>query len=256
MIRTLNGLRVLNTRPRNQAQALSKSIIDAGGISIECPAIEIKATNAAWIRLLPDLLKVNQAIFVSANAVHHCFTQFRLNGIHWPAQIKVIAIGQGTAKALGELNIQVNYLPETPDSEGLLSLSNLQQLKNQTVLLFKGIGGREVIEKGLLQREAKVITFNVYRRVLPQIRGQFINSLWHDDLVDIILLTSEQSIRNLFKIFAKEAHDWLQEKPCLVISERLGKSASRLGMKKIIISHPDWMMNTLLDYYQGSIHGK
>ncbi len=256
MIRTLNGLRVLNTRPKNQAQALTKSITDAGGIAIECPTIEIKASNSSWVRSLPDLCNVNQAIFVSANAVHHCFTQLRLNHIHWPSQIHVIAIGQGTAKALHESNIQVNDLPDAPDSEHLLSLNMLQQLRNQTVLLFKGAGGRELIEEGLLKREAKVHTFNVYKRSLPQIRYQFINSLWRDDLVDIILLTSEQSIRNLFRMFDAEAHDWLQKKPCLVISERLAKSASLLGMKKIIISHPDRMMNTLLDYNQGLIHGQ
>ena len=230
MIRTLNGLRVLNTRPQNQARALSKSITDAGGISIECPTLEIKTTSKAWIRTLP-LSEVNQAIFVSANAVHYCFTQLKSNNIQWPTQIKVIAIGQGTAKALHELNIEVNDIPEAPDSENLLNLDTLQQIKNQTVLLFKGEGGRELIERGLLQRGAKTIILNVYKRVLPQIRHQFINSLWRDDLVDIILLTSEQSIHNLFKIFSKDAHDWLQEKPCLVISERLGKSASLLGMK-------------------------
>lgn len=256
MMRTLNGLRVLNTRPKDQAQAFSKSITDAGGIAIECPTIEIKATNSTWIHTLPNLNDVNQAIFVSANAVCHCFFQLKLNNIHWPTQIKVIAIGHGTAKALHELSISVNDIPDAPDSEHLLSLNTLQQLKNQTVLLFKGEGGRELIEEGLLQRGAEVITLNVYKRVLPQIRHQFINSLWRDDLVDIILLTSEQSIHNLFKMFGKEAHQWLQEKPCLVISQRLGKSASLSGMKKIIISHPDWMMNTLLDYSQGLIHGQ
>ena len=42
---------------------------------------------------------------------------------------------------------------------------------------------------------------------MPKISRQFINSIWHDDLVDIILLTSEQSLHNLFKMFGKEAHD-------------------------------------------------
>lgn len=256
MINTLKGLRILNTRPKNQAQALSKSIIDAGGIAIECPTIEIKAINNNWIGLLPNLSTVNQAIFVSANAVHYCFTQLKLNNIHWPAQIKIIAMGHGSSNALNEFNIAINNIPDVPDSEHLLTLNTLQQLKSQTVLLFKGEGGRPVIEEGLLQRGANVIALNVYKRVIPKIRHQFINSLWRDDLVDIILLTSEQSIYNLFKMFCKEAHYWLQEKPCLVISERLAKSASLFGMKKIIISHPHWMMNTLFDYYQGLIHGQ
>jgi uroporphyrinogen-III synthase len=248
MSQTLKGLRVLNTRPQKQAKALSKSIVDAGGIAIECPTIEIIGTKDTWLNLLPNLSTVNQAIFISANAVYHCFTQLKLNNIHWPTRIKVIAIGHGSAKALNEFNIQVNDVPDLPSSEHLLTLSSLQQLKNQTVLLFKGEGGRLIIEEGLLQREANVITLAVYKRVLPKIHHQFINSLWQDDLVDIILLTSEQSMYNLFKLFGSEAHNWLKKKPCLVIGERIAKSASLFGMKKIIISHPDRMMNTLFDY--------
>lgn len=253
---SLKGLRILNTRPEKQAQELSQKIMAAGGIAIACPTIEIKATPDTWVTLLPNLNHVNHAIFISANAVYHCFTQLKLQNISWPTHIKTIAIGRGSEQALKELNIQVNAIPEVPDSEHLLSLDILQQIKNQTVLLFKGEGGRVLIEQGLLLREAHVITLEVYKRVMPIIRRQFIDSIWQDNLVDIILLTSEQSIHNLFKMFHQEAHDWLQEKPCLVISERLAKSAALFGMKKIIISHPDGMMNTLLDYYQGFIHGQ
>ena len=254
MTQTLNGLRILNTRPKNQAHALSKNITDAGGVAIECPTIEIKATTNTWVDSLSNLKEVDQAIFVSANAVHHCFTQLKLNNIPWPGHIKIIAIGQSSEKALNEYNISVTHIPDEPDSEHLLKLDSLQQIKNQTVLLFKGEGGRQLIEESLLQKEANVITLNVYKRVIPKIRHRFINSLWRDDLVDIILLTSEQSIFNLFKMFNKDAHYWLQEKPCLVISERLAKSASLFGIKKIIISHPDRVMNTLFDYYQGLLN--
>src|SRR5690606_15809392 len=116
--------------------------------------------------------------------------------------------------------------------------------------------GRALIEEGLLQKGAQVIPLDVYKRAIPNISQEFINSLWREDLVDIILLTSEQSMHHLFKIFSEKAHSWLHEKPCLVISERLAKSASLFGIKKIIISHPNGIMNTLLDYYQGLIHGQ
>jgi uroporphyrinogen-III synthase len=254
MNQILNGLRILNTRPQNQAHTLSKNITNAGGIVIECPTIEIKATDNSWISSLPNLDDVDHAIFISANAVHHCFTQLKLNNILWPKHIQVIAIGQSSKKALVEFNISAIKIPDVPDSEHLLKINTLQEIKNQTVLLFKGEGGRQLIEEHLLQREAHVIPLIVYKRIIPKIRQQFINSLWRDDLVDIILLTSEQSITNLFKMFNKNAHYWLQEKPCLVISERLAKSASLFGIKKIILSHPHGMMNTLFDYYQGLLH--
>ena len=256
MKQTLNGLRILNTRPKNQAQQLSKDINDADGIAISCPTIEIKATQDAWINLLPSLNNVQLAIFVSANAVHCCFKQLKLHNIPWSENIKIIAIGKGSENALGEYNISVTATPEISDSEHLIRLPALQEIENKTILLFKGEGGRQLIEKYLLQKKAEVISLEVYQRALPSICHQFINSLWRDDLVDIILLTSEQSICNLFKIFNKEAHYWLRAKPCIVISERLAKSAALFGMKKIIISRPDGMMNTLFDYYQGLVHGQ
>lgn len=98
------------------------------------------------------------------------------------------------------------------------------------------------------------MTLLVYKRILPQISPQYLNTLWRDNRVDIILLTSEQSIFNLFKLFDKEAHDWLQNKTCLVISKRLAQSAKSLGMKKIIISHPAKIMDALFDYSQGFIN--
>lgn len=248
MIQSLHGLRVLNTRPQEQAQKLSQSIIAAGGISIECPALDIKPTSNNWIKSLPDLKHVNHAIFVSRNAVHYCFTRLNQCNINWSPSINVIAIGQGTAKALAAFKIQVNELPALPDSEHLLTLKTLQHLKNQIVLLFKGEGGRALIEEHLVKHQAKVFSIPVYKRGVPQVNEEFVRSIWHNDLVDIILFTSEQSIYNMFKMFGNEARNWLQDKPCLVLSERLAKTAALQGINKIIVSHPDRMIDTLFDF--------
>ncbi|KTC83686.1 uroporphyrinogen-III synthase [Legionella cherrii] len=248
MKNSLYGLRILNTRPRGQASQLSESIRDAGGIVIELPALEIKATNTHWISLLPNLKTIDQAIFISANAVHYCFTQLSQHQIEWPSSIQVIAIGQGSAAALHEFNIQVSAVPDVPNSEHLLALKTLQQPEKQNVLLFKGEGGRPLIEEQLIKRGTNLLVLEVYKRVIPQMSTQFVQSIWRDDLVDIILLTSEQSLHNLFKLFDKEAHDWLRNKKWLVISERLAQVASSSGIRKIRICHPSRVMDTLFDY--------
>ncbi|KTD59940.1 uroporphyrinogen-III synthase [Legionella shakespearei] len=248
MKQSLCGLRILNTRPQGQAQQLSQEITAAGGVAIECPALELAASDTDWLDSLPDLNQVHHAIFVSPNAVHYALSQLEQNNIRWLGQINTIAIGKGTAKALNSFQIQANDIPEMPDSEHLLALETLEQLKNQTVLLFKGEGGRTLIEESLRARGAELFSLVVYQRKMPVIQPQLIYSLWHDDAVDIILFTSEQSMRNLFKMFDRESHNWLRHKPCLVISERLAREASLLGMKKIIISHPDRMISTLFDY--------
>lgn len=243
---SLHGLRVLNTRPQEQALHLSESIRAAQGIAIELPTLEIRAITD-WLRQLPDLNNVQQAIFISANAVKHCFMQLEQAQIHWPSTIEVIAIGNGSATLLKQFKVQVHATPLMPDSEHLLAIPSLQHPKKQTILLFKGEGGRPLIEESLLQQGADLIALNVYQRALPKINAQFIKSIWRDDLVDIILLTSEQSMHHLFQLFPKDAYDWLRNKTCLVISERLAQSASSLGIKHIIRSHPEGIMNALFD---------
>lgn len=256
MTHSLHGLRILNTRPKRQAQKLSQTILEAGGIPVECPTLEIRAVNPSWVQDLPDLTTVHQAIFISANAVHHCFKRLTQHNIKWPTHIEVIAIGQSSATALTKYGLLSNEIPEYPNSEHLLSLNTLKHVANQTVLLFKGEGGRSLIEEDLLRKGAKVLPQLVYKRVMPKINAELITSIWRNDRVDIILLTSEQSINNLFKMFGHEALEWIQSKPCLVISERLAKAASLFGIQEIVVSHPERMINTLFDYYQGLIHGQ
>lgn len=256
MNRTLKGLRVLNTRPKDQAHALSETIRAAGGVVVECPTLQIESTGESWLNVLPNLNSVNFALFISPNSVQFCFKILQQKNITLPESIKIIAIGQGSANALTNLGIDVCTIPEHPDSEHVLAIPSLQRISKQTVLLFKGEGGRTVIEQGLKQRGADVINLCVYKRIVPEVPKQLLKSIWHNNLVDIILITSEQSLHNLFALFGEDARSWLQSKVCLVLSDRLAKTAQSFGIKKIIISRPETIMNALFDYTKGLIHGQ
>ncbi len=245
----LNGLRVLNTRPLEQGQALSRAINSAGGIAIDFPTILIEATHPNWLRHMPELTQINQAIFISTNAVHYFFNTLEKHNIDWPNNIQITAVGHATAEALSTRGFTSHHIPAIADSEHLLALKSLQQIQQQTILLIKGVGGRPVIAETLHTRDAYLIPLSVYRRVLPTMSEQYINSLWHDDAVDIILFTSQQTMNNLFTLFGKEASTWICSKPCLVISTRLEKEAALLGMRTIITSSYDKILDTLRGIY-------
>lgn len=192
--------------PTTKAGAnLKQGDCSSRGVAIECPTLEIEACDTAWLNSLPGLDQVQHAIFVSPNAAYISMQHMNEKQLRWPTDMNVIAVGQGTAKTLKEFNIKVNAIPATPDSEHLLALTSLQVLKDQTVLLFKGEEGRTLIEESLVKKGANLFCVPVYRRVMPQIDEQFMKALWHDDLVDIILLTSEQSMHNLFKMLGMDA---------------------------------------------------
>ena len=245
---SLNGLRVLNTRPADQGLQLSQAISEAGGLSIALPALIIEPTADDWLKKLPILEKIDQAIFISANAGNYFFA--KLNGQSWPINIQNIAIGKASSTALSNWNVRIDHVPPISDSEHLLQLDSLQEVSDKTILLVKGEGGRPDIADTLRRRNAHLISLEVYRRVLPKTDQQLLHLLWHDDLVDIILFTSQQAIQNIVMLFAvnKYAHSWLCKTPCLVISNRLAEAAYIAGMQKIIVSNYDTILDTLEHY--------
>lgn len=252
----LKGLRVLNTRPAEQAKRLSQAIEAAGGIAIECPALVISPKEKTWLSKLPNLNNVDQAIFISANAVDCCFKTLIIENLIWPASIQIIAVGEATAAALSRYSLEADLIPAIADSENLLQLGDLQDIHNKTILLFKGEEGRELIAETLQARGANIHLIEVYKRQMPKPNPQQIRFLWQNEVVDIILFTSHQAMNNIFCMFGEKARDWLCRTPCLVISERLAKEAALLGIKKVIVSTPKTLLTTLHQFNQGLIHGQ
>lgn len=232
----LCGLRILNTRPLGQQHSLSQAIQTSGGVSVELPALNIEPSDENWLEQLPALTDVDQCIFISTNAVHYFFNTLKKNNLEWNHSIQTIAIGQATALALQSHSIAVNQIPQVADSEHLLALPSLLQVKDQTILLIKGMDGKFDIAQTLYQRKAHCIPLSVYQRVLPTIDHQKIQSIWKENLIDIILLTSQEAMQNIFTLFGPEAHPWLCYKPCMVISKRLANIAQNMGFKTILVS--------------------
>ncbi|MCR9192925.1 MAG: uroporphyrinogen-III synthase [Gammaproteobacteria bacterium] len=239
---SLNGLRILNTRPEHQAGALSQMIRDAGGVPIALPTLVIEPLPPHWLATLPALSSIDSAIFVSANAAD-CF--FQTFDTTWPTTIKTLAIGDATANALAQQGIQVHAVPQIADSEHLLALAPLQTIQQQSVLLISGDQSRPLIAETLTARGAHVHPIAVYRRHLPKKNIPFTHALWQDDAVDIILVLSQTALHNLFILFEDAAKDWIQSKPCIVISPRLVDIAQRYDIRDVILSSYDDLLTTL-----------
>lgn len=251
---SLHGLCVLNTRPRESSAPLTTAIQQAGGAVIELPALCIEPTHD-WFDALPSLATIDQALFISPNAVHYFCQGLKDRAITWPPQLHATAIGSATARALYEYGLPVNELPPIANSEHVLALKTLLDVTNQTILLVKGIGGIPLIEEGLTRRGARVLPLAVYRRTLPRYKKKLIHSLWHDPAVDIILFTSEQAIHNIMTLFKGPlARQWLCGTPCLVISDRLATVADTCGITTCLISPLDTIMDALYTYNQGLLH--
>jgi uroporphyrinogen-III synthase len=251
----LQGLRILNTRPRGQAEELNQRILASHGQVLHFPVLDIQPPNQPWVDSLPDLNTINQALFISTNAVQYCFDSLEQHKIVWPQSIFVTAIGKTTAQALRQHHIIVGATPLISDSEHVLKLPSLQQIHSQIILVIKGEDGRSLIIDTLKNRGAQVIALNVYQRGMPIADKKQLDTWWRDDPRNIILLTSQQAIHNLFQMIDPGDVTQLQRTPCLVISERLAMAARELGMKTVIVCQVDNILEALHQYKQGLTHG-
>ncbi len=249
----MKPLRVLNTRPLHQNTELKEAIQAMGWQSINLPLLTITPTNNEWLARMPNLADVSVAIFISSNAVTYFFSSLKQQHIVWPNHINIIAIGSATAKALSNLHIHVHCVPNVSESEHLVQLDELNTVHNKTILLIKGLEGRTLISQTLASRGADLIPLCVYQRISTKINQEYIHTMWRDDKVDIILFTSQQAMQHLFSLLSKEGQSWLCNKPCLVISHRLAEAGKLLGLKHLIISPYNHIIDTLTRY-QGAMH--
>ena len=242
---TLKGLRVLNTRPKEQSQDLEQAITQAGGVSIPLPTLAIEPKPLLWLNSLPPLDTVNHAIFISANAVNYFFKGL---GMTLPKTIEITCIGKACTDALKKWHIHCDHMPLIADSTHLLDQSALQNVSEQTILLIKGDNGRPLIEQTLTIRGAQVIPLAVYRRTLAPQQPDFVRSLWQDEKVDMILITSSESLHNLFTLFGEDARIWLCKIPFMVISDRLAELVHQAGIQDVWVSPYDALISSLQQF--------
>jgi uroporphyrinogen-III synthase len=167
--RRLDGVGIVITRPRAAAEALAAPLAAEGAKVWLLPALAIEdvAPTPALESLLSGLARFDMAIFVSANAVEKGLAAARRHGA-WPAGLRVAAIGEATAQALRNSGIARVISPtERHDSEALLGLAQLQVVKGQNIVVFRGEGGREQLKDVLETRGARVAYAECYARVRP-----------------------------------------------------------------------------------------
>lgn len=228
--RPLAGVRVLVTRPAHQAEPLAQLIEAAGGEAIRFPTLEIAAPRdpAALERRLAALDDFDLAIFISPNAVTQALP--RLHG-RLPARLVVAAIGRGTAQALTQAGVTAVIAPaEGSDSEALLALPPLQRVAGKHIVIFRGEGGRELLGDTLVARGAEVEFAECYRRVRPATDAAPLGARLLAGGIDIVTVTSVESLRNLHAMLDTAARERLRRTPIVVVGPRQAAAARTLGM--------------------------
>lgn len=237
---------LLNTRPAHQAHALNQLVIQQGGQSINCPTITIQ-----WVAISESALvgckPFDKAIFTSANSVLGWVkSQQELNpeARKFYSHTEFYAIGKATQEKGLELGLDFKILSyEQFDSEHFLAHEEMLAIKGQHVAIFKGVGGRSLIEETLSRRGANVKLFDVYQRKM----APFCASEWDRFLkssAPVLLLSSLESWQNLVSGLLQEhtnsltsreklirAAFWLSVSTTVVMSQRIADIMIAQGWK-------------------------
>lgn len=235
----LNGRHVVITRPLQQAQALAQAIRAAGGLPVSFPLLRIRAIDEtqrpALQAALRELLNgaYQLAIFVSPNAIHHGFAELRALGGDWPYQLPIAVVGKGSEQALsmeGIASSQIIAPSERFDSEGLLALPPLQQMRGKRVLILRGDGGRELTARTLRARGAVVDCIPCYHREAPTQDPAELMQLWQTGQLDALTLTSSEGLRYLHELLDERGREYLRRTPVFAPHARILEQARALGM--------------------------
>ena len=227
---TLDGLRVLVTRPPQRAVPLAAALRRRGALPLSVPAIEIAGPEDAQAvgEAMARLHRFDLAIFASPSAVEHAMAHAPGGP---PRSLRAAAIGPGTRVALRRHGIEPAFLPEEPyNSEALLRRCELSadRVGRTWIAIFKGQGGREHLASVLRRRGAHVREVETYRRRRPRDLALRLRAIPDPD---VVILTSAEAARNLLGAVGAAGRPRLATAHFVVISERVAATLRELGVE-------------------------
>lgn len=228
----LAGLRIVVTRPREQAAELAQGIEKLGGMCILFPLLEITplADDQPLRALISRLHEFQLAIFISPNAVRYGMGAIQNSG-NLPASLQIATVGLGSARALKDYGVKQVLAPQQrSDSEALLALAELQNVSGMRVAIFRGDNGRELLGDTLKLRGANVEYVTCYHRSKPQ---HNITALLAAR-PDVLSVSSSEALHNLWEMLGVPDRKLFTALPLFVSHQRIAEAAHKMGWQNTV----------------------
>jgi uroporphyrinogen III methyltransferase/synthase len=234
----LAGKRVLVTRAREQAGALSALLHSFGAEAVEYPAITIAPLDdyTALDAALAMASAYDWACFTSVNAVDAVGRRLAAIESSWKAfaAVRLAAIGPATAQALTDVGCTVAYTPQRFLAEEISA--GLPNADGARILLARADIADARLVEGLRARGAVVDQYPAYRTLVGQEDPAAVREQLARGLIDVVTFASSSTVRNLCQALGDQAAALLAH--CLVacIGPVTAGTAQELGLEPAIVA--------------------
>ncbi len=200
----LFGKRVLVTRSREQASALSEAIEDLGGDPFEFPTIGVAEPEDYKLldQAIDKLSAFKWVIFTSVNGVAYFFNRMRRRqkDIRELAGARICAIGPKTRESLENYGLLVDYVPGEYRAEEIIAGLQGKVNAGERVLLPRADIARKVLAEALTGMGALVTDVTAYRTVMGSgDSAEIIRKLLNRE-IQAVTFTSSSTVQNFVKM--------------------------------------------------------
>ncbi len=203
----LFGRRIVVTRAREQAAALTEKLRELGAGVIETPVIEIRELGdySELDGAISRLESYDWLVFTSVNGVRFFLKRLDASARDWRSvRGRICAIGPATARELEKLHIKVDLTPQEYVAEALIEAFAPFPLEGRRVLIPRAKVAREVLPAQLRERGAEVDVVPAYETVMPTGTAERCREVLAQG-VDWVTFTSSSTVRNFIDAAGAEA---------------------------------------------------
>jgi len=201
---SLAGCRVLVSRAKEQAEALSSALRELGCQVIEIPFIEIRKPSSyqPLDSALRDLATYDWLILTSVNGVKALFQRVAKKHLDLStlAHLKIAAIGPATREAIDQHGLQVTVTPKEYVAESVVAALH-RRVQGKRVLLVRAKVARDVIPRELRKAGAQVDVVEAYQTVAPKSSEKRLRAVLSGTRkLHAITFTSSSTVRNFVQL--------------------------------------------------------
>lgn len=254
----LFGKRVLVTRSREQASALSEAIENLGGEPLEFPTIAVTdpVDYKPLDQAIDGLGSFNWVIFTSVNGVAYFFNRLRSlrKDIRSLAGSRICAIGPKTREALERYGLLVEYVPGQYRAEEIAAGLEGKLTAGERVLLPRADIARKALAEALTEMGALVTDVAAYRTVMGgDDSAEIIKKLGRGE-IHAVTFTSSSTVQNFVKMMkAPHLKTLLGNVTVACIGPVTADTARDLGLKVDVVAGEytiEGLVQAILDYFK------